>query len=92
MVTMNPIHFAEANAKFGPPEGFEESQVQTIWACRRVTTGGGCDGALQVVTAWMPTPEELKQLNEGKPVFLSFMGGLPPHYVSTSFESVTNLG
>ena len=31
-----------------------------------------------IISAWMPTAEELKALNEGKPLFLEVIGGQPP--------------
>lgn len=47
------------------------------------------DGAEFVVTAWKPSPEELKTLNEGGPVYLSCLGGLPAHFLTSSFFQAT---
>ena len=81
---MTPIEFAEANVVFGPPPGLEESQCASIPACSYQMVGGPLDGCSIVVVAWKPNAEDLRRLNEGSPVFLSVIGGLPPHYVSTS--------
>lgn len=36
------------------------------------------DGHNRMVTAWQPSPEELKRLNEGQPVFLHIFGTVHP--------------
>ena len=87
---MNPINFPEANARFGPPAGVAESQVMTIHAFAGKVAGGSNDGETVVVTAWLPTPEELAVLNSGKPLFISFLGGLPPHFPTVDFQQATH--
>jgi hypothetical protein len=42
-----------------------------------------------VVVAWKPTAEELAALNAGAPVFLTTLGGLPPHFITTDFAAAT---
>ncbi len=83
---MIPVDFPEANATFGPPTGVDESQVSPIRAFCGLAGGGSMDGAQLVVTAWKPEARELAMLNEGKPVFLTFVGGLPPHMATTVFK------
>lgn len=40
------------------------------------------DGTRAVMSAWMPTPEELARLNAGEPVYLILFGTtMPPAYV-----------
>lgn len=87
---MIPIKFPEANKPYGAPADFEESQVCTIWAYEGEVVGGSVDGTKQVVVAWKPTEEELKRINNGGAIYLTFMGGLPPHYPSTSFWEATH--
>ena len=90
---MIPIKFPEANTTFGAPSDMDESQVMTIPGFAGQVTGGSCDGMPVVVVAWRPTPEELRDIVDGKPIFLSVFGGLPPHYMATSFEqAVFNVG
>lgn len=48
------------------------------------------DGAGVNVVAWKPTPEELELIKVGKPIFLTFVGGIPPHFPSMSFGEATN--
>ena len=89
---MIPVKFPEANSSFGPPEGMSEAQVATVAAFVGEMKGGTLDGARLVVTAWMPTAEELEQLIQGGPLFLTVVGGLPPHCITTDFKEATNLG
>ncbi len=81
---MIPCESKEANVLYGPPPGFDEAQVASIPACRYEMVGGPCDGVEMVVVAWSPDAADLKRLNEGSPIFLSIIGGLPPHFLSTS--------
>jgi hypothetical protein len=88
---MTPIDFNQSNCTFGPPSDMEESQVRTIPAFRGTVERGSCEGAPVVIVAWLPTPAEREAISEGSPVFLTFLGGLPPHVVTTSFQQATNL-
>ena len=87
---MSPHKFPEANHRFGPPEDMTESQVATIPAFVGETRVGSCDGSPCVVVAWKPDARELAALNEGAPIFLTVLGGLPPHFLSTNFQEATN--
>lgn len=86
---MIPVNFPQANIKFCPPIDLDESQCFTIHGFRSQVQGGSVDGAALCVTAWTPSPEELAVINEGRPIFLTFLGGIPPHFLSTSFEAAT---
>lgn len=86
---MTPINFPEANKPFGPPQGLEESQVATIPAYIGEIVGGSCDGLTQVVVAWQPHTIDVERIVAGKPIFISMIGGLAPHFPSTSFEEAT---
>lgn len=87
---MNPVHFPEANARIGPPPGLTGSQVRTIYAHIGQVNGGSVDGAAQVIVAWKPTPEEITAIQNGALVFLSCLGGLPPHFLCTSFQEAAH--
>jgi hypothetical protein len=83
---MTPIKSKEANTQFGPPPGLAESQCMTIPAFVGKVQGGSVDGCDIVVVAWQPSAEELGQLAAGKPIFISMIGGLAPHFLTTDFE------
>lgn len=87
---MIPVDFPESNILFGPPPDLDHSQCRTIFAYDGRITGGSLDGARVVVTAWQPTEQELELLKQGRPVLLTFIGGLPPHMVSLDFHAATH--
>lgn len=88
---MSPINFPEANIYFGPPEGLTEQQVQRLPAFQGTVEGGSMDGSTIVVVAWKPAAEELEVLNQGGVIYLSCIGGLPPHYLCTGFQEAINV-
>lgn len=87
---MIPHAFPECNITFTPPEGLDESQVMSIAAFTGGVKQGSIDGVPITVVAWTPTEHERKVLALGNPIYLTFIGGLPPHYPSTSFEEATH--
>jgi hypothetical protein len=87
---MSPTNFSQANCLFGPPKDLEESQCKKIPAFVHQIKKGSIDGATQCVVAWIPDRQDIERILQGQPIFLSVMGGLPPHYLSTSFEEATN--
>lgn len=87
---MNPTKFPQANAVFKTPPDLDESQCGEISAFVHIIRGGCVDGAHQTVVAWQPSEKEIADIVAGKPIFLSVLGGLPPHYLSTDFQSATN--
>ena len=82
---MIPAAFSEANCMFKAPSDMDESQVLAISAFQGTVLGGNLDGCPFVVVAWTPTPEDLERLQNGQPVYLSMLGGLSPHFLTTSF-------
>lgn len=87
---MNPVDFPESNANFGPPPDVTETQVATVRAYHGAVFRGSLQGAHIVIVAWKPTPEELRDITEGKPIFLSCIGGLPPHFLTTNFAEANS--
>ena len=83
---MMPADFPQANAKFRCPNGMDESQVITIPGFVGKLDGGNLDGADVVIVAWIPSKEELEDLNNGGAIFLQVLGGLPPHSLTTRPE------
>lgn len=69
----------------------DESHVKTIPSFRATITGGPHDGSPIVVVAWRPSAEELAQLNAGGVVYLSMIGGMSPHFMTTAFKEAVTL-
>lgn len=88
---MTPHTFPEANARFGPPKGLDESQVATIHTWDGVVQRGSLDGVAITITAWRPSDRDLTALLCGAPIFLTFIGGFPPHVVTTSFADAKRI-
>ena len=88
---MNAINFPEANKNLGAPTGLDESQVKTIPAFFGQITGGNLDGLNMIVVAWKPSLREIEELKNGGSVFLTVIGGLPPHFISTSFKEAVSI-
>lgn len=87
---MTPVAFAQANTRFGPPPDLAESQCMTIQGYVGTIQGGSLDGSTVVVVAWKPTAEEIARINQGQPIYLSFIGGIPPHFPCMDFDSAIN--
>jgi len=69
---MNPIEHISNNHVFKAPEGMKECDDLSV-------TVGNWSGYPCIVSHWKPSPEELKLLNEGKPVQLTIVGrSMPP--------------
>lgn len=78
------------NAVFKAPDDMDQSQVHSIPAFKgTIPHGSNLDGADFVVVAWRPDAEDLKRLLEGGMVYLTCLGGLPPHFLSTYFSAAT---
>lgn len=88
---MSPVDFQESNIVYGPPEGMAESQCMSIRAFRGELASGPLDGVTIVVTAWRPTDEERRIIAEGGDLYLTCVGGLPPHLLSVSFANAVAL-
>lgn len=88
---MTPVDFPQVNASFAPPDGLQESQVHTIPGYIGMVEQGSVEGLQMIVVAWQPTAGELLQLNAGGRIYLTVLGGLPPHFLSTTFAEATNL-
>jgi hypothetical protein len=87
---MTPTTFKEANTTFGPPEGYAEEQVHSIQAFVGQVKTGSVDGANQIITAWQPSVQDIENMIAGKPIYLSCLGVLPPHFLTTDFEQARN--
>ena len=84
---MIPVSFPQANSKFGSPKELQGSCWEIEGFCREVV-GGIWDGTPQVIVAWKPSMEEIRKMLQGNPIFLSVMGGLPPHRLAVDFDEL----
>lgn len=87
---MTSTDFPESNKKFCAPADMDSNQVETIHAHVTEIKRGSCDGVPIVVTAWQPSQQEIQEIMHGAPVFLTCLGSLPPHFLTTRFEQAVN--
>lgn len=87
---MTSVNFPQANSRFGPPPGLADSQCNTIHAFSGKVQRGSVEGSQLVVVAWKPSEEEICAMLAGSPIYLSCIGGLPPHFLTTSFDEAIN--
>jgi hypothetical protein len=78
--------FPQANARYGHPSDLAPEQVAEVPAFTGLIQGGSLDGQPIVITAWRPEPDDVARLMSGGLLFVGFIGGLPPHLVTTDFE------
>lgn len=88
---MTPFSFPEANTWFRAPNGVDESQCATIAGLATKAAGGSMDGAHINVVAWQPDEAEREAIKNGAPIFLTFVGGVPPHFPSMSVDSAVTI-
>lgn len=69
---MTPIQLTDCTRRFKAPKDWDaekHGECQTL----EIHDRGGF-----MISAWMPSPDELKLLNDGKPVFLHIHGDIHP--------------
>jgi hypothetical protein len=80
---MKPIQFEEANISMKAPEGWTDDECGALPTCHvRVKINDKVVNGF--VSCWQPTPEEMKDIADGKPVYLTVLsGGMPPVNIDT---------
>jgi hypothetical protein len=64
------------------PVNATDEQCKTLMVRDGVVREGPNEGTSYMMSAWFPTPDELKALNDGGPVYLIiYGGGHPPVWV-----------
>jgi hypothetical protein len=87
---MTSTDFPQSNKVFGPPAGMTEEQVRSMPAYVGETQVGSCDGSTCVIVAWQPDDREREAIANGSPIFLTCIGSLPPHFLTTNFAEANN--
>lgn len=89
---MEPVKFDGANKIYKAPEGWDEEKDGV---CGELYVFEGSDkfGHTVIVSAWKPTQEELKKLNEGEPLYLQILMPVQPPvsiFVDNIFKQTNN--
>lgn len=69
---MRPIQLTNATRRLGAPVNWDHSKDGI---CHTLDV---CDLGGYMISAWVPSENELKRLNEGKPIFLEIQGTRHP--------------
>lgn len=69
---MNALPLTDATRRLGAPPNWDHA---TDGLCHTLEI---CDREGWMISAWQPTPAELKRIAEGKPVFLHIQGTVHP--------------
>lgn len=87
---MTPTNFPEGTKPLHRPPSMSADQCGDLQVYAGEIEAGSCKGMKVVVAAWQPTEEEKMHIAAGKPVFVSMIGGMVPHFLTTTFSSATN--
>lgn len=86
---MKPVDFPESNITFGPPSGYDISQIQRIKGFASIIDKGNLEGDPVIITCWELTDEELSEVLLNKKIYICFLSsGLPPHCLAPTFKGV----
>lgn len=83
---MLPIKIDGYTRQFGPPDNWD-GDTQGECGMLAVLDVVDTSGSKIMISAWKPNEEEIKAINEGKPVYLWIYGALHP-VVSLSVEGI----
>lgn len=82
---MRAIDFPEANAFYGKPASMTDEECYPVSAYQHTDENGN---VIRINTVWMPNAEDIKAINEGRPIVLSFLAPmLVPHSLFTYDET-----
>lgn len=81
---MKAVNFPQANITIGPPSELDESQCRTIRALAGTVETGSIEGSQFIIVCHEPTPEERLNIAAGANIYLTMLGGLSPHFLTTT--------
>jgi len=80
---MRAIDFPEANKQYGKPLSMTDEECYSVSVLEQKDQ----QGRITMTTVWMPNKEDIKAINAGRPVILTFTHNvLPPHVLYTIDE------
>ena len=85
---MMPLEFQGTNVTFKLPNDLAGSKTKARPIRGRILLieKGPLDGLAVAVVAYKPTPLDVSRILAGEPIYISFLAGVPPHYLSTTLE------
>jgi hypothetical protein len=81
--SMQPIEFP-GSTQIGKPQDMTDEQCFSVWA----TAGIDADGFAYYMTCWKPSYEDIKAIQEGRPIYVKVLAKtLPPMALFTLNEN-----
>jgi hypothetical protein len=89
---MMPLEFAGTNVTFLIPDDLASNRTKARAIRGRVfqVGPGPLDGLAVAVVAYKPSALDVSRFLAGEPIYISFLGGVAPHYLSTTLEEAIN--
>jgi hypothetical protein len=89
---MMPLEISEANMTLLLPNDLlgHKTKARCVRARIISVTDGPLDGLSIVIIAYKPSPLDISRILSGEPIYLSFMAGVAPHFLSTALEEALN--
>lgn len=75
---MSPIPFRESNKTYHKPQGWTDEQCSDLHVWEGPVPIDANTAVNGIISCWMPTEEELADLNAGKPIFISVLSNVQP--------------
>ena len=87
-----PLEFEKTNVTFLIPDDLARNKTKARAIRGRIlqVNTGPLDGLAVAVVAYKPSPLDVSRILAGEPIYISFLGGVAPHYVSVSLEDAIN--
>ena len=89
---MMPLEFKGTNVTFQLPADLsgQKTKARAIRGRILQLNKGPLDGLAVAVVAYKPSPLDISRILAGQPIYISFLGGVAPHYLSTALEEALN--
>ena len=89
---MMPLEFQGTNITFQLPADLsgQKTKARAIRGRILQLNKGPLDGLAVAVVAYKPSPLDISRILAGQPIYISFLGGVAPHYLSTALEEALN--
>lgn len=83
-----PLEFKGTNVTFQLPSDLSNSKTKARPIRGKIIqmNKGPLDGLAVAVVAYKPSPLDVSRILAGEPIYISFLGGVAPHYLSTALE------
>jgi hypothetical protein len=85
---MMPLEFQGTNVTLLVPNDLIAMKTKARSVRGRIlqVAKGPLDGLAVAVVAYKPSPLDISRLLAGEPIYISFLAGVPPHYVSATLD------